>query len=255
MPEQIRHLPFETSFNFRDLGGYRTKDGRQVRWHTLYRSDSLHRFTDADRKLAADINLQTVIDLRSTDEVTQWGPSLQGPNVAVHHLPLFEQDALPFEPVGPSDPEPPEGGGPTYYAIASAGGAAISAAIEVIAYGDHPVVIHCAAGKDRTGILVALILSALGVSDSDVAADYSLSDAAISRAGSWFDANSPEEAAQLRAMPAWLLLSRQETMRAFLTLLRRHHGSVRSYLGEIGVDRGVLDELERRLTEQSSALA
>ena len=93
----------------------------------MFRSDTLHRLTTADLEHAQELGVRTVIDLRSTDELTEWGRFAHADSVAFHHLPLFEDDAMPSEPIEDDDPEPPLG--ETYLQMAAAGGAAIASRV------------------------------------------------------------------------------------------------------------------------------
>jgi protein-tyrosine phosphatase len=242
-----RLVPFEASFNCRDIGGYATGDGHRVKRGCVFRSDTLHRLTTADLEHAQELGVRTVIDLRSTDELTEWGRFAHADSVAFHHLPLFEDDALPSEPIEDDDPEPPLG--ETYLQMATAGGAAIASALRVIAAGDHAVVFHCAAGKDRTGILAALLLSTLGVVDDLITADYQLSEHAVAPAFAWAEANDAALAAELAKLPPWKLRSSPETMGVFLDLLRERHGSIDGYLADTGLEPDLLDVLRARLLE------
>jgi protein-tyrosine phosphatase len=240
-----RHVTLEGCFNFRDLGGYDTMDGRLVRWGAVYRSDTLHRLTDADLDVASSLGLGTVIDLRSTAELVKHGRFAHADKVAFHHLPFFEEDAPPLKPLEPDDREPPPG--VNYFAIATSARSSIAAAFRVIAEGDYAVVFHCGAGKDRTGILAALILSSLRVPDESIVADYHLSERALAPSLAWAEANSPEMAAELTTLPAWALRAPTSVMQAFLQLLRERHGSIDAYLADAGVRPPVLDALRGRL--------
>jgi protein-tyrosine phosphatase len=241
-----RHLIFEAGFNCRDLGGYRTDDGRTVRWGVVYRSGSLHRLTSADLECANRIGLRTVIDLRSSAELERSG-RISVTDVAFHHAPLFEEDSLPFKWAEPDDPEPPLG--EDYVAIAENGASALATALGVIAEGEHPVVFHCAAGKDRTGILAGLLLSALGVPDQTIMEDYELTNLSLAAHLSWAKVNDPKEAAEIVARPKWLLQSSGPAMKAFLEILRARHGSIEGYLRGLGVKDKTLDTLRARLLE------
>ncbi len=239
-----RHVTFEACFNFRDLGGYETIEGRKFRRGAVYRSDALHRLTDADLELAFGLGLRTVIDLRSAAEIDKHG-RFPHAAVAFHHLPFFEEDAPPLKPLEPHDPEPPPG--VDYFAIATSARGSIAAAFRVIAEADYAVVFHCAAGKDRTGILAALVLASLGVPDESIAADYHLSERALEPSVAWAEANSPEMAAELTALPPWALRAPKPVMQAFLDLLRDRHGSIDDYLADAGVAPPVLDALRGRV--------
>ena len=95
MLDSSRHVWFEACFNFRDLGGYETADGRQVRWNTLYRSDTLHRLTAADGKNFSALGLRTVIDLRSKTEVEDFGRlGVATESLVWHNIPMLDDVKL-----------------------------------------------------------------------------------------------------------------------------------------------------------------
>lgn len=240
-----RLVPFETCFNFRDIGGYETVDGRRVRWGSVFRSDTLHRLTTADLERALALGVRTVIDLRSKAELERSGRFGRAHEVAFHHLPM-EAEIAP-DPPDRDLAEPPPG--EVYVEMATAGRQAIAHIMSVIAECEHAVVFHCFAGKDRTGVLAALLLSSLGVPDETIVADYHLSEHSLVPAVAWAEANDPEWAARMAAFPPWLLRSPRETLQAFLDILREQHGSITAYLLDGGVEPSVLDGLRTRLLE------
>jgi protein-tyrosine phosphatase len=241
-----RHVDFEACFNFRDLGGYGTADGRTVAWGRLYRSDMFHRMTEADRTRLRELGLRTVIDLRSTNEVERWG-RFDHHEVDYHHHPLFEEGATALPPIsGPDHPEPVNPAA-MYLLFADEGAASLARAFTVLAEGDHPAVFHCAAGKDRTGVLAALLLVALGVPEDDVVDDYQLTELAAVRQAEWLARHEPETVAEMERMPAWIRASRPYVMRAFLAGLGDAHGSPGGYLSDIGVEPAVITTLRNRL--------
>lgn len=134
-------------------------------------------------------------------------------------------------------------------AIAETGAGALAVALGVIAQCDYPVVFHCAAGKDRTGILAGLLLSALGASDETIAQDYELTNLSLAAHLSWATVNDPEEAAEIAARPAWLRRSSGPVIKAFLESLRARHGSIDHYFDALGVSEETLDTLRARLLE------
>jgi protein-tyrosine phosphatase len=240
-----RHVAFEACFNFRDIGGYETVDGRRVRWGSVYRSDTLHRLKTADLERALDIGIRTVIDLRSAEELERSGRFGRAHEVAFHHLPLEDEVAL--DPPDRDLAEPPPG--EVYVEMATAGRAAVANILRVIAEGEHAVVFHCFAGKDRTGVLAALLLSILGVPDDTIVGDYSLSDHALGPAVAWAESNDPEWAARMAAFPPWILRAPSQSLQAFLDILRDRHGSIDGYLADAGVEPEVADVLRARLLE------
>jgi protein-tyrosine phosphatase len=248
-----REARFETCFNFRDLGGHEGLGGRRVRREAVYRSDSLHRMTRADLELFERIGVRTVLDLRSTAELTRWGRFPLADELTWRHLPLFEEEALPFPLASLEDSEPPAiiASGLGYVAIAGAGAAPVAAALGAIAGGEHPVVFHCSAGKDRTGVVAALLLSVLGVDDEAIVADYERSDGSVEAWLEWAEERAPEEAARFVAStPRWIMRAPAPLMRGFLRGMRDTFGSIEQYLAGIGVDEEVVGVLRDRLLER-----
>ncbi|MBO0893762.1 MAG: tyrosine-protein phosphatase [Acidimicrobiales bacterium] len=244
---------FETCFNFRDLGGHEGLGGRRVRRGVVYRSDSLHRVTGPDLELVRTFGVRTVLDLRTTGELTRWGRFPLADELAWQHLPLFEEEAIPFELARPDDPEPPAiiARGWGYVAIAAAGTAPVSATLRAIAEGEHAVVFHCSAGKDRTGIVAALLLSVLGVRDEAIVADYERSDGSVEAWLRWAKDRAPEEADRFVAStPSWVMRAPAPLMQGFLEGMRQTYGSIEGYLAGIGVDEAMVGTLRERLLEQ-----
>lgn len=243
-----RHLPFESVFNFRDLGGYPAADRRMVKWRTVFRADGLHRLAGADLETFAELGMRTVLDLRMHSELEERGRIGARGEVDVrwHHLPLMD---VHWDPDGYD-----EAVGPVRYLadryldMLETGRSGIGGGLRLIA--DHdctPLVFHCAAGKDRTGVLAALTLSLLGVSDDDVAADYALSARAIERFTAWMAANSPETLEELGKVPAAFTSSPVDAMRLFLVDLRERYGSVVGYARSAGVDRSAIEAMRDQL--------
>ena len=96
--ELPRLIDLEAIFNFRDMGGYPTVDGRQTRWRTLYRADGLHRATDTDTSTIVELGVRTVIDLRSPAELADRGP-FEASGVDFHHFPVIESTWGDLDPL------------------------------------------------------------------------------------------------------------------------------------------------------------
>lgn len=243
-PRLTRSLPFSAMFNFRDVGGYPGHDGRTVRWRRLYRSDSLHRLDETDRAAFAALGVRTVIDLRRPYEVSRDGRVPGHDGLTYQHIhpehrewhehPYDERESLARYLAD------------RYRDLAETGAAGLGRAVAVIADADAaPVVVHCVAGKDRTGVVCALTLSTLGVSDADIAADYALSTAAAERWSAWLATSGPPA----DPPPRPFLSSPAEAMALFLAELRDRHGSVEDYLMAAGVSRAQLAALRDHLLE------
>jgi protein-tyrosine phosphatase len=237
-PEPTRALAFEGCVNFRDLGGYRTVDGREVGWRRLFRADGLHRLSQADRRQLIELGVATVIDLRTVDEAEQRG------RFPVAEVPVRYVD-LPLTDVLPTTEEMPSWAEASYVAsryalMVSEGAPALSGAFAALASGGSlPAVFHCSAGKDRTGVLSALILAFLGVPDETIVADYALSAAAMVHLLERLKSEYPEaEEEVMRYAPA-VLQVRPETMEEFLASLREEYGSYADLAEFLGVTDAV----------------
>lgn len=183
-----RHVDHDRCFNLRDLGGYPAAGGRTTAWGRLFRGDGLHRLDPADCEA---LGLTTVLDLRTHDEIARRG-RLEADGVAWHHLPLIQ--AI-WDPGWLTEAMTPERFlADRYLAMLDEGADAIGSALRILAEADRlPAAFHCAAGKDRTGVLAALVLSLLGVDDDTIAADYGLSRHGVDRMLAWIRATNPDE--------------------------------------------------------------
>jgi protein-tyrosine phosphatase len=243
-----RHIPFENLHNFRDLGGYRTADGGTVRWDVLYRSDSLAKLRGPDLDRFQELGVATVIDLRYPWEIAAKGRMPESDGIAWHNL------SIEHRPYDQAEIDP--GLDPWRYLadrfaeVAADGAAELREALEVIAAADGPLVFHCASGKDRTGLLAAVLLSLLDVSDEQILDDFALTELATERLiADWHAAHPGRE---LR----WPGYGRApaEIMRLFLTDLRAEYGSVYAYVtGHVGLDPTVVESLRKRLVEPAVA--
>jgi protein-tyrosine phosphatase len=215
-------------FNLRDLGGTPVGDGRAVAPGRLYRGASMHRLEADHLEAMAPLGIRTAIDLRSSEEVGRG--TFTGSAAPVRHLPVFE--------VGPTFSEPIEDVAQTlaeaYLWMLSEGSGSIRTAIELLSEPrDLPAVVYCAAGKDRTGVVVAIVLLLLGAERKVVAADYALSDEPAAALRAWHLDNgaSPDQLAA-----AGIFRAPTEAMDLFLDALDGEFGSLDGYLEGVGVD-------------------
>lgn len=173
-------LPLQGARNLRDLGGYRTRDGRTVRRGLLYRSDRLTELTDADVEHLEGLGIRTVIDLRYSAEVAEH-PSRLWSTVQRHeHVPMAgalakERSFLDRVFDGELDGITDDDVAQSYLDMLEQHSADFARVIRVIAQG-CPALFHCTAGKDRTGLVAMFVLSLLGVDDEAILDDFELSN-------------------------------------------------------------------------------
>lgn len=177
-------------FNLRDLGGYASEDGGTVAWGQLFRADGLSRLDDADAALLAPMGFRTVVDLRTPGECETWGIApTEKFGATMVHLPLIS--VLWDRTVADGDHDTVDYLIARYLEMAEEG-AGVLASVARLAIGDGqaPLVFHCSAGKDRTGVTAALLLGLLGVDDATIAADYALTAPAMEALVEWVRRNA-----------------------------------------------------------------
>jgi protein-tyrosine phosphatase len=229
-----RHIVLERSFNFRDLGGYPTLDGGTTSWQTLYRADGIHRISEADVVRLQPLGLKTVIDLRTPDEIEQNG-RFPVDSVDYRHHPVM--DVIWTPELIEANADSPTFLIDRYREMLVTGERALGSSLRLLADLDaYPVVFHCAAGKDRTGILAALVLALVGVPDEVIAEDYALSTEGMARMIEWVIENVPEARERMSQAPPSMMGSGPETILALLDHIRVEHGAVETYVGTLGVD-------------------
>ena len=244
MSTTSRLVALEGCLNFRDLGGYPTADGRTVRWRQVYRSDALHLLTPSDvARLRDELRVRDVIDLRSSAEVRSEGQGpLAGGDVRFHHVPLFDgevraEDRERANQISLAD---------RYVFLTELAKDRIGRVVTMVATAEAGAVFHCAAGKDRTGVISALLLGLLGVPDDVIVADYVATrenlDAIVERLNALEGYRT-----MLAALPPDTMHANPETMLEFLARLRAAHGSFDGYADTAGVQPDVVARLRDRL--------
>jgi protein-tyrosine phosphatase len=233
-----RRLELEGVFNLRDVGGYPVVGGGTVRWRTLLRSDALHRLDAVGGAVLAGLELRTILDLRTQPEADHAPSALDGLAVRPTHISILTGDlqALPLELDA------------IYRYMIDECGDTIARAIKVLSAADaFPALVHCSAGKDRTGVVVALILAVLGVPDEVIAADYGLS-------ASYLDAERTPAIGQLQASTGLgdqltkpLLSSPPALILDMLARVRAAAGTVDAYLLDHGLNPADLARLHSAL--------
>jgi len=251
-----RLVEFESIFNFRDMGGYRAKNGRKIAWKRLFRSAELHHMTEGDAsKFSDEINIRSVIDLRDAKS----GENLEIgaiKNLDVQHfsMPLViisggnteyddEEETRIFQGFTNC--------GEIYLYRLNTGdfGRQIVQVLDIIADGHNlPLVFHCSAGKDRSGVIAAMILGILGVDDRDIVDDYTQTALHMekiiqrwNREPVFTEIMSNLQPYQLQAVP--------ESMETILSGIQKDYGSIRRYLLANGAEPALFDRLEKALLE------
>ncbi|HEY8491972.1 MAG TPA: tyrosine-protein phosphatase [Dehalococcoidia bacterium] len=240
-----RRIPLTGCVNFRDLGGYPTKDGRRIRWRRLFRSDSLHQLTPEDLAQVRALGLAVAFDLRTSAEVQLHAvPHLAAAGVRHCHVPFIpavdraELARMVDDLSG------------HYLRVLDTARPAIRELFGTLAEPrSYPAVIYCMAGKDRTGLAAALVLRALGVSDDHVVTDYALTE---TYAGERLRARTAEILAQVGALPPAVLAATPLTMERTLATLDETYGSTEAFLLACGVTRDELKLVRAHLLEDAA---
>jgi protein-tyrosine phosphatase len=242
-----RELTWDGLLNVRDLGGHRTEDGGQTRYGAVVRADSLHQLTENGWKSVVDYGIHTVIDLRMDEE--REGDPPAGAPIELLHLSLFDDDKAVFEKVDAAAEAAPDVASATrevYLLFLEHFKANVATAIRAIANApEGGVVVHCMGGKDRTGLVTALLLALAGVDDEQIAADYALSEERLRpRHELWFaEAETDVERKRLERIaqtPAASIVG-------VLQELERRYESVEGYLRTAGVSDDDLARARARL--------
>lgn len=243
-----RHIPFDGIYNFRDLGGYRTREGQTVQWRQMFRSGELQHMTEDDAmRIKEEIRLASVLDLRSTKEMERHGIG-RIPELRVSH------NSIPFMGNPGSEQTLKRfkaslnmGEFYLYLFKHTKIGLRVSEALEMISRPENrPLVFHCVGGKDRTGVLAAIILSILGVSDTDIIDDYALTEkhmpGLISRIS-----NDPQRAALFKKLPHFVADASTEAMAFFLAGVQQEFGSITGMMKSYGVSNALIHRLKSTL--------
>jgi protein-tyrosine phosphatase len=239
-----RTITLSTVFNVRDLGGIPTADGGEVRAGRVFRADGVHRLAGDDLDVIRALGLRTVIDLRSPGEIARGTFPVQHHPVDWHHLPIIRK-------VWSDDDLVPGTGAADflrdrYLDMLVLGGDAIARAVALIAEG-QPALFHCAAGKDRTGVLAAVVLGLVGVSHDDIAADYHASSGAMAAFVDWLTIEFPEAMDSMTSQPPEYLEAPPDAMYGFLAGVDETYGSMEGLVRHLGVSSDTVDLLRTNL--------
>jgi hypothetical protein len=241
-----RFVPLDGAFNFRDLGGLPTGDGGTTRAGVMFRSDALHHLVPTDVDLLTELGMRTIIDLRSAVELERTGRGpLEDTDMQWLHAPLSHGEAA----AGRVLPQALAEGdlGRHYVDSLSERTETLAAVIEHLASRENlPAVFHCTAGKDRTGMVAALVLSLVGVSDDVIVHDYTLTDDRMGLVMERIRASGdfPEPVTPLLQRVGRAEASSMET---FLAAVRATHGDAVGWAHDAGLSDDTISSLHRVL--------
>ena len=243
-----RHYSFEGCFNFRDIGGYLNQDGRRVKKGLYFRAGRQDRMTNKDLAQLSDLNISTQIDLRKKEEVLDQG---RGPledmgakyiNISV--IPEGGSEKL-NKLVGDTSIS-----GKRYLGYLEFGPTSWLRLFGILADEENlPVLLHCTAGKDRTGVSTAFLLSVLGVSRDIIEADYLLTNLDTERQADFIESTVGYPEGYNREKMISIAGVPKDAMKDFLDGVESKWGSVIEYLEKIGVTQEQMDQVRLNFLE------
>jgi protein-tyrosine phosphatase len=240
-----RVLTWEGCLNVRDLGGHVTEDDGTTRFGAVVRADSVRHLTPAGWRALVDYGIRTIVDLRRHDELER-DPPLDAP-VDVVHVPLeTPEDELRIRAAWRQEGDDEAGILGAYVLMTELVAPNFARAVEAVAEApEGGVVVHCYAGKDRTGLMCAMLLRLAGARIEDVAADYGVSGENFRPMTDPWAAAAPDD--RERALRLRIGASPPQVMTKLLAELEQRHGDMRGYLLEAGASPDALDQARARL--------
>jgi protein-tyrosine phosphatase len=241
------HIDVEGCVNFRDTGGWPTVDGGTVRRNRLYRSDDPIRITAAGREAVERLGLAMVIDLRQQTQFSRTPGFVEPARTA--HVPLVDQV------VDHADPPPLDTArdiADLYAGMLAESRGQVGRVLDLVAvnvaYG--PVLVHCAFGKDRAGLMIALIHAAIGVRAGDIADDYVRSDAPSQRRRALMIEQPLDDDPPISRLPETLFRAPVETIDLVLARAVAEHGSLDAWVASFPIADSTVDRLRVGLVER-----
>lgn len=233
-------LPVPGTYNFREVAPAGIRRGR------LFRSDAIDRLGESGRSELAAQGIRLVVDLRTDDEAARQPDDLDGCGIDLVRAPLFTGSVASMIP---QDLDLAA----TYRLMVDGAAPAIAAALGAIAEASGGVLVHCTAGKDRTGVVVALALAVAGVDREAIVADYGRSEELL--AGEWSEAMLARVAAHgVEPTPQLVELmtrSPEGAIRGVFATIDAEHGGLEAYLDAAGFDEAARERLRTALQEEA----
>ncbi len=259
--ENLRLLDFSGVKNFRDLGGYRTVDGRSIQWKRLYRSGHLNNLTGYDLKRLASLDLDRIIDLRTKQEMDEQPDALPaGTNIFMVAIPLLDRSIQALsDSIQTFLQDDLRLIDPVQFLINANIELAVHHAFqmrrffqELLSADGRPVLFHCSIGKDRTGYVAAILLRILGVLPDEIMEDYLLSNQQYQATFSWFSLALLRLRRGKRVFEVikTLLEVRPAYLSVAFDALDREYGSFEGYVRNgLGLTEQEIDRLRRLYLE------
>ena len=233
-------LPLEGTVNTRDLGGLPAAGGKPTRYHRFLRSDELTGLTESDREFLRGYGVRTVIDLRGDLEARERPDILPGDDVAYHHISLFEVDVTQsIDDSGMTIED-------VYLDILSHEDR-LGEVFRIIADAEPGCILfHCAVGKDRTGVVAAILLTLAGCDEEDIAANYTQSGDHLMRAEWYREYFEQDMSEKLRGH----LVPYARFIRSVLERIKRGHGSIELFLRHLDLSDEQIEAIRSRLLDE-----
>lgn len=242
---QLKHIPMDGPQNFRDIGGFLNRQGLMVAWNRLYRADTLKRLSEKDVEKLRAMNVRTIVDLRGKKE-QETMPDVVPEGIRYCSCPMMKEEFTDDGQMARNSFLQSLMTG--YQTMVKDGADLIGRAAQAVMEGvqDGAVVFHCTAGKDRTGILAAVLLLTLDVCEEDIVADYQVSFTYNSKGINKMVEQSPKLKEFVeQAGEDSMLHSHPKNIRAVLELLNSE--TVKDWLEENGVKSGLIQEFRKQM--------
>jgi protein-tyrosine phosphatase len=240
------HISVDGCTNFRDAGGWPTTDGRRMVTGRLYRSDGPLRVTQQGRDTIWNLGIRLVVDLRQDNQVERTPGFLPPEHTA--HVALVDRV---IDTAAPPPLERPSDFADLYEGMLEASRAQFARALDEIAdrIDTGPVLVHCSFGKDRAGLVTALIQAAIGVTPASIIADYARSDEPARRRHEWMRDEPWPGDVDLRTVPVALFRAHPEAMEVLLGRLVERHGSLDDWVASFETRSDTLQRLRGALID------
>jgi protein-tyrosine phosphatase len=251
MQHGLRRLPLEGLINARDLGGYPTKDGKMTRYGAAVRCEAPQSITDEDMKALKAYGIKTVVDLRGGEELERHPNRLDGAkSIEYHCCPAFDE-SVAIASKGKSPFKEDFDMADKYMEMVDKRKDWVHKVMTIIAASEGGVLFNCAMGKDRTGIIAALLLGHAGAFEADIIADYSVSDQYLNPLFERMWAGMREELGEEtleKVMPYFK--TPPDNMRRLLAHIDAEYGGVTGYLRACGLDEDTLSRLRMHMVTE-----